>query len=72
MYRCGSRVLACGETGLGPCSASGKVDLEVLHLREVEHDATICGAVTGEAVASALDGKLEPVLSRKGDDLRDV
>ena len=39
---------------------------------EVEHDATICGAVTGEAVASALDGKLEPILSRKGDDLRDV
>src|SRR5215207_308632 len=48
------------------------IDLEVLHLREIEHDAAVGGAVTGGTVASATDGELQPTLACERDDARDV
>ena len=39
------------------------VDLEVLHLREVEQDSPVGGAVTGGAVAAA-HGELQPARAR--------
>ena len=44
----------------------------VLHLREVEQDSPVVGAVTCKAVAAAADGELQPALARQRDDLRDV
>jgi hypothetical protein len=68
----GGRVLARGQTGFGPRGTPPDVDLEPLHLREVEHDAPFRGAVPGGAVAAAADGELQPALSRERDDARDV
>ena len=34
-------------------------------VREVQHDASIGGAVTGEAMAAATDGELQPALARE-------
>ena len=48
------------------------VDLERLHVREVEHDAAVGDAVAGDAVAAAADGELQPGLARERDDARDV
>src|SRR5215204_3804290 len=48
------------------------VDLEPLHLREIEHDSPIGDAVTGDAVAAATDGELQPALARERNHARDV
>ena len=58
--------------GLGPGGAPLGVDLQRLHVREVEHDPAIGDAVTGDAVAAAADGELQPGLARERDDARDI
>jgi hypothetical protein len=67
----------CTARAATSCPASGArapldIDLEVLHLREVEYYAAFRDAVTGEAVAAAADGEFQPVLPRERDDVRDV
>ena len=39
---------------------------------QVDHDATVRGAVAGPAVPAAADGELDPVLASEGDDGRHV
>src|SRR5918994_7004447 len=67
-----SGVFPRGQAGLGPRGAPLEVDLERLNLREVEHDPPFGGAVTGGAVAAALDGELQPTLARERHHARDV
>jgi hypothetical protein len=66
------RVFARAQASLSPSGASLEVDLEVLHLLEVEQDPPVGGAVTGVAVAAASYGDLKPTLSGERDDVRDV
>jgi hypothetical protein len=69
--RCSS-VFARGQARLGPRGAPLGVDLEPLHLREVEDDSPIGDAVTGDAVAAAADGELQPALACERNHARDV
>ena len=48
------------------------VDVDALHVREVEHDPALADAVAGAAVAAAPDGQLEPGLAREAHDGYDV
>ena len=57
--------LAGGQSRLGPGCASVDVDLQCLHVREVEHDPALGHAVAGDAVAAAADGELQPGLARE-------
>ena len=66
------RVLARGQTRLRPGRAACDVDVDGLHVREVEHDGTVDDAVTGGAMATAADGQLEAGLAGERDDGLDV
>ena len=66
------RVFAGGQPRLGPGGAAFGIDLQRPHVREVEHDPPVGDAVTGDAVAAAADGQLQPGLARQRDDASDV
>ena len=54
----GRRVLEGGQPALGPCRAAVDVDVEALHVGQVEDDPALAHAVTRRAVAAAPDGEL--------------
>jgi hypothetical protein len=56
----GGGVLAGRQPRVGPGRALLHVDVQDPHVAKVEDDPTIGGAVPGEAVAAAADGKLQP------------
>src|SRR5205823_1775218 len=60
------------QADLGPGGALLDINLKRLHVSEVEHEATLNGAVTGQAVAAAADGQLEPGLAGKFDCAGDI
>ena len=66
------RVFARTQASLSPSGASLEVDLEVLHLLEVEQDPPVRDAITCKAVTAASYGELKPTLSGERDDVRDV
>jgi hypothetical protein len=66
------RVFARAQASLSPSGASLDVDLDLLHLREVEHDPPVRDAITCKTVTAAADGELKPALSGERDDARDV
>jgi hypothetical protein len=68
----GGRVIARGQSRLGPRGASLGVDVQRPHGGEVEHDPAVGGAVPGEAVAAAADCELEAGVARERDDARHV
>lgn len=55
--------LAGREARLCPDRAPLDVDLDALHLREVQHDPCVRRAVAGIAVAAAADGELQAGLA---------
>jgi hypothetical protein len=61
-----------GEAGLGPCRPSLDIDLEALHVREVEDDPALRHAVTGIAVPTASNRELEPGLAGEPHDVLDI
>ena len=66
------RVRGRGQARLGPCGPALHVDLERLHVPEVEHDPAVGRAVPGVAVAAAADGELRSALASERDDSRDI
>ncbi len=66
------RVLRCGQPGLRPRGPPLHVDLERLHVPQVQHDPVIDHAVPGPAVAAASDGEREARVARERDDVGDV
>ena len=60
-----------GEARLGPRGAVLDVDVDHVHLGEIEDDP-VGHAVAGDAVATAPDGELDPALTRQPDHGRDV
>ena len=70
--RCGGRILRGGQSGLGPRGAAVDVDVERLHIRQVEHDPALGDAVTGRTVAAAAHGQLEPGRPGERDHVCDV
>jgi hypothetical protein len=66
------RDLAGGQSRLCPRGATLDVDVERLHVTQVEHDPDVGGAVAGAAVAAAAHGELRAGLARQRDDRRDV
>jgi hypothetical protein len=62
------RVLSGGQAGLGPCRALLGIDLETLHVPQVEHDAALGHAVPGGAVPATPDGQVEAGLARQPHD----
>ena len=63
---------AGGQAGLGPGRPGLGVDVETLHVAEVEHDPAVGRAVALRAVAAGPDREIQPGLARQGDDLLDV
>ena len=65
-------ILPSGQAGLGPGGPVRGVDLEALHVAEIDDDAAVDRAVAGRAVAAAPNGQLDAVIARVVDDGRDV
>jgi hypothetical protein len=72
-------VLAGGLVDLGPRAAAADadgagrgIDLDVLHRRQVDHDAIVDGPQPSAVVAAAPDGQRQVVAAGEGDDLGDV
>ena len=65
-------VLASGEPRVCPCRAIFDIELERLHLGEIDHDAAVGGAVSGDAVPAASNGKVRPGLGRESNGARHV
>ena len=59
----GGGVLAGRQPRLGPGGALLGVDLQGVHVGQVEHDAAVGGAVPGQAVAAAANRQLQPGLA---------
>ena len=59
----GGRVFPGGESGFGPSRAVRDVDLDLLHVLEIENDPIVDDAVAGDAVPSASDGQLDSGLA---------
>ena len=72
MLRCGVGVPARREPCLGPRRAALDVDLQTVQVAKVEDDPAHGRAVTGDAVAAAPDGEVDPGLTRELDHARDV
>src|SRR5690606_33629002 len=66
------RVLASGQASLGPGRALDRVDFQLAHVLQVEHDAAIREAVTGHAVPAAADGELDAGIAGQRDDVRNL
>ena len=66
------RVLAGGQARLRPGRPSLDIDVEPLHVRDVEHDPAIDGAVAGDAVSATPDRERHPGLAGEDDGPRDV
>jgi hypothetical protein len=66
------RILAGGETRLGPSSPALHVDIERLHRREIQDDASVRAAVSGAAVAAASDRQLTAGLGGEPHDAGDL
>ena len=66
------RVLAGGQARLRPGRPSLDIDVESLHVRDVEQDPAIDGAVAGDAVSAAPDRERHPGLTGEDDRPRDV
>ena len=67
-----SGVLAGREAGLRPGGARSRVDLQGLHVTQVQHDAAFGHAVAGGAVSTTAHGEFEPFVAREGHHARDV
>ena len=64
--------VAPGRAGLGADGAGGGVDVDGLHLREVDDQAVVTHGAAGHLVASAADADHRVVLAGDLDDLDDV
>ena len=64
--------LAGREPGLRPGSAAFRIDLDRLHVAQVDHDAALGHAVAQSAVAAASNGELHAGGPRQRDDVLDV
>ncbi len=63
---------APGRAALRPRGLPGRVDLDLLHALEVDHDRVLAGAEARDAVRAAADRDVEPVLPRVVDGGHDV
>ncbi len=72
MGRRRGRVLTGGQSGLGPGGPPVHVDLERLHVAQIEHDAVVDHGVSRAAVAAAADREREPGLAGEVDDMGDI
>jgi hypothetical protein len=61
-----------GGAALGDGDACVRIDLDVPHPRQVDHQALVNGAVPGRVVAAAPDGDLQAVGLREGQRSRHV
>ena len=66
------RILDRCQAGLRPGRPVRGVDLEPLHVVEIEDDAVVDRAVTGGAVTAAANGELDAVIAREVHDGHDV
>ena len=66
------RVLNCGQAGFRPGSPVRGVDLEALHVMEIDDDAAVDRAVAGGAMTAAAHGQLDAVIAREVHDAHDV
>ena len=64
--------LARGRAGLGPRGAGRRVDVDPVHLPEVEDDTAVAAAVAGETVATAPHRQFDARLAGKADDAGDL
>ena len=70
--RGGRRVLHRGQSGLGPGRPTLDIDVERLHVAQIQHDAVVDDRVAGSAVAAAADREREAGVTRKRDHVGDV
>jgi len=63
----GSGVCGGGQAGLGPRGVPLGVDLERIHLLEVENDPALGHAVAGAAVSTTSNGELRAGLAGERD-----
>ena len=68
----GGRVFPRGESRFGPSRAVRNVDLDPLHVSEIENDPIVDGTVAGDAVPSASDGQVDTGLPSEGHHARHV
>ena len=68
----GGRDVGRGRAGLSPGRPRGRVDVDLLHLAEVDHQSAVGRRVAGAAVAAAPDGELEAGFAGDVDDRGDV
>jgi hypothetical protein len=68
----GGRDVDGRRAGLGPGRPRRRVDLDLVHVAEVDDDAAVGSAMAGAAVAAAPDGELEARLAGEIDDGGDV
>ena len=61
-----------GQPALGPRGAGIGVDLQPVHVAQVEHDAAIGAAVAGVAMPAGSNGQLDAGLAREPHHARDV
>ena len=64
--------LGRGQAGLRPRRSLLRVDLDRLHLAQVDHDAALGRAVAGAVVSAAANRQLQPVLTSDVYHCRDV
>ena len=68
----GSRELRRGQARFGPCRPPGDIDIDGLHVRDIEHDAALGHAVTRTTVSATPNRERQARLPRDRDDLCDV
>ena len=66
------RVLDRGQAGFRPGGPVRGVDLEALHVLEIDDDAAVDGAVSGCAVTAAANSQLDAVIAREVHDGGDI
>src|SRR5688572_9828243 len=60
--------LVCRRSSLDPRPTTGRIDVDLRHLSEVEHNSAVCRAVADNAMAATSDRQLKPFAARGGND----
>ncbi len=64
--------IAPGHPGLGPHGATGRIDPDALHEREIEHQPAVAHGVAGDVVTAPADGDEQVVGAREPHGLEHV
>src|SRR4029450_11048018 len=68
----GCRVRPCGQPSLSPRGAAVHVDVDRMHVPQIEHDTVLDCAVACTAVTAAAHGQRNPAVASERDDAGDI